>query len=120
MAEIKHENWMGMVKELTAGQPTLESLIDRQVQTKENELYLQSDEWKNFEKEARNAVSKDYTVIFRNQSGELEEAWHFTNEMNFDYLKKKYRKQGKEIVRIREKTMAYGEYIKTIYGKREE
>jgi hypothetical protein len=82
----------------------------------ENQMYCESAEWLNLLEQARNSVMKDYTIIYRETDGTLAENWHFTTEMNFEYLKEKYKKQKKEIVMFVPKLLPYGEYLKTITG----
>jgi hypothetical protein len=85
---------------------------------KENEIYLESTEWKELLEKASKAVNQSYTVIYRDTNGELSEAWHWLSDMNIEYIKEKYAKQKKEIIIFEPMTMDYGKRLTSIHGKR--
>lgn len=87
---------------------------------KEYEEYLQSKEWKDLIEKGRNAVNESYTVIYRESNGELKEAWHYLSEDNIAHIKEKYKKKKLEIVRFVKKELPFGDYLKSISGKRGE
>jgi hypothetical protein len=94
-------------------------LIERPSKTKEqleNEAYLNSPEWKELLEQGSKAVNYDYTFIYRDTDGSLREDWHFMSDINMDYVKGKYAKQKKEIIKIVLKELPFGEYLKSIYG----
>ena len=90
-------------------------LIEAKPKT-ENEIYLESAEWKELLEKARNAKPESYTVIYREPNGELSEAWHWLSDMNIEYVKEKYAKQKREILYFEPKTMEYGERLASIKG----
>jgi hypothetical protein len=83
---------------------------------KENDEYLKSVEWAELLVEAEEAVNDSFTVIYRDKDDELKEAWHWLSEMNIEHIKAKYKKQGKDIIRLVKKEMAFGQYLKSIHG----
>jgi hypothetical protein len=95
------------------------NLIEAKPKT-ENEIYLESAEWQELLEKASKAVNRSYTIIYREPNGELSEAWHWLSDMNMDHIKEKYAKQKKEIVRFVPKELGFGEYLKSISGKRGE
>lgn len=82
----------------------------------ENEIYMESPEWLEYVETLRKQKPEEYTVVYRETDGSLREAWHFTAEINLDYIKEKYEKQKKDIVRFVRKELPFGEYLKTITG----
>ena len=82
----------------------------------ENEIYLESTEWKELLKKAEKAVNQSYTIIYRDTDGELKEAWHWLSDMNMADIKEKYKKQKKDIVRFVPKTMEFGALLASIRG----
>lgn len=83
---------------------------------KKNEAYIKSPEWLGFVDEIKKQKPREFTVIYRDTDGALREAWHFTAEINIDYIREKYEKQKREIVRFVPKELPFGEYLKTITG----
>lgn len=92
-------------------------LIEAKPKT-ENEIYLESQEWKDLLEKASKAVSKSYTIIYRDTNGDLNEAWHFLSDLNIEYVKEKYAKQKKEIIIFEPMTMDYGKRLASIHGQR--
>jgi hypothetical protein len=82
----------------------------------ENDIYLESAEWKELLKKAETAENKCYTIIYRDTDGDLKEAWHWLSDLNIEDVKAKYRKQKKEIYRFVPKTMEYGALLASIKG----
>lgn len=60
--------------------------------------------------------NRSYTIIYRDTDGELKESWHHLNDTNIDWVKKKYKKQGKEILRFVEKELPFGVYLGRLAG----
>lgn len=71
-------------------------------------------EFKELFEKGKSAVLKSYTIIYRDNSGEMCEAWHLLSELNMEYVKKKYKEQGKEIVQLVEKELKFGQYLKQL------
>jgi hypothetical protein len=83
---------------------------------KENEVYLNSPEWKDLLEKASKAVNQSYTVIYRDTNEELKEAWHWLSDLNIEYVKAKYKKQKKEILIFEPMTMEFGARLASIKG----
>jgi hypothetical protein len=83
---------------------------------KENDEYLKSVQWAELLVEAEEAVNDSFTVIYRDKDNELKEAWHWLSDMNIEYIKEKYKKQGKDIIRFVKKEKVFGQYLKLIHG----
>jgi L-rhamnose mutarotase len=94
-------------------------LIEAKPKT-ENEIYLESAEWKELLEKASKAVNQNYTVIYREPNGDLSEAWHWLSNMNMEYIKEKYAKQKREILIFEPKTMEYGKRLASIHGDSKE
>lgn len=43
---------------------------------------------------------KSYTVCYHDVDGTIKQAWHHITKSNIDYVKEKYKKQGKDIAYI--------------------
>jgi hypothetical protein len=82
----------------------------------ENEIYLESAEWKELLEKAGKAVNQSWTIIYRDTDGELKEAWHWLSDLNMQDIKAKYAKQKKEIFRFVPMTMGFGELLASIKG----
>jgi|SRR5689334_5912044 len=83
---------------------------------KKKDLFIDNTTWTTFLAEAENHENKEYTIIYREPSGELREAWHWLSQENFEYIHTKYLTEKKEIVRFVEKVLPFGEYLKSIHG----
>ena len=95
----------------------MDIIVDKAVDKKrENEAYLNSPEWKNLLKQAKTAENKSYTVIYREPNGDLNEAWHFLNDLNIELVKEKYAHEKKEILYFAQKEKPFGDYLNSIYG----
>jgi hypothetical protein len=86
------------------------------VMKEENEKYLKSDEWKSELKRSVHADNFNYTTIYRDKDGEIKEGWHFIAKYDIDWIKEKYKHQGKELLYFDLQTLAYGERLKTFVG----
>lgn len=83
---------------------------------KKKDLFIDNTTWTHFLADAENHENKEYTIIYREQSGELKEAWHWLSQENFEYIHNKYIFDKKEIIRFVEKVLPFGEYLKSIKG----
>lgn len=92
----------------------IQQIAERLEKKRKNEEYMKSAEYKKFAEDSRNAKNESYTVIYRDTDGTLRESWHCIAEMNIDYVKGKYAKEKKEIIRFVIKELPFGEYLKTI------
>jgi hypothetical protein len=90
-------------------------LIEAKPKT-ENEIYLESAEWKELIEKAGKSVNQSWTIIYRDTDGELKEAWHWLSDLNMKSIKEKYFKQKKEIFMFVPKTMEYGGLLASIKG----
>ena len=86
---------------------------DRKAKNKE---FLESAEWQQQLEEARNAKLQSFTVIFRDSDDSLKESWHYIDEKQIDYIKAKYKKEKKDVIRVVPKELAFGQYLQTISG----
>jgi hypothetical protein len=91
-------------------------LIEAKPKKTENEIYLESAEWKELLEKAAIAVNQSFTIIYRDTDGELKEAWHWLSDLNLEHVKQKYKKANKEIIRFGPKEYEYGVYLSMIKG----
>lgn len=74
------------------------ALTLNQMEHEEKIKFLESPEWKELVEKAKRTQLRSYTVCYRDTDGAVKKAWHHIAENNIDYIKEKYKKQGKDIM----------------------
>jgi hypothetical protein len=72
--------------------------------------------WAELMKKAEKEINQNYTIIYRDTNGDLNEAWHYLSPMNLEYIKNKYKHQKKEILIFEPMTMDFGRRLASMTG----